>query len=157
MTIKNDDSSDDTPTVSGDGYRLNEEVCREVLDLLGQNHMTMKTFEANKIEGSITMENPGRVILSVPAEKGWKVKVNGVVTEPERFGNALMAFDLETGDYTISMEYVPEGSSAGRLISLVSILIFALICVLTRTPKKTPKKTMEKTTQNEKKDLPKNA
>lgn len=157
VTIKNDDSSDDTPTVSGDGYRLNEEVCREVLDLLGQNHMTMKTFEANKIEGSITMEKPGRVILSVPAEKGWKVKVNGVVTEPERFGNALMAFDLETGDYTISMEYVPEGSSAGRLISLVSILIFALICVLTRTPKKTPKKTLEKTTQNEKKDLPKNA
>ena len=130
VRLVNGDTSDDTPAVSAEGYRLNEEVCSEALDLLKAQHMEVKTFDAKKIEGSISMTKAGRVILSVPAEKGWKISVNGQETECEKFGGALMAFDLEPGDYTISMHYVPEGSKAGKLVSIAGILVFALITYL---------------------------
>ena len=49
--------------------------------------------------------------------------------ETEQFGNALMAFDLEAGEHTIQMHYVPEGRNIGILVSAGSVLIL-LGCVL---------------------------
>ena len=42
-------------------------------------------------------------------DRGWTVQIDGENAEPEQFGNALMAFDLEAGEHTIQMHYVPEG------------------------------------------------
>lgn len=139
VRLVNDDSSDDTKTVAAEGYRLDQDVCREAIDKLGSVHMEMKEFDAKKIEGSISLSKAGRVILSVPAEKGWKVNVNGQPTEPAKFGEALMAFDLEPGIYTISMHYVPEGSTAGKMVSVAGILMFALITYLKKPRKRKSK------------------
>ena len=75
------------------------------------------------------MEEPSRVIFTLPYEDGWTVMVNGEEREGALFGGCLMAFDLEPGEYHFEMKYVPEGSAAGWIVSLVSILIFAGICL----------------------------
>jgi uncharacterized membrane protein YfhO len=45
-----------------------------------------------------------------------------------------MAFDLEAGDYRIEMHYVPKGLYAGVLISIVSILLFAVLQFFSQKP-----------------------
>ncbi len=38
-----------------------------------------------------------------------------------------MAFDLEPGQYSLELHYVPEGARAGLALSAGSILVFALL------------------------------
>ena len=71
------------------------------------------------------MEERGRLVLSIPAEKGWRVTVNGEKTEPQTFGGCLMAFDLEPGTYEIQMKYIPQGLIPGVIISVLCIAAFA--------------------------------
>ena len=51
------------------------------------------------------------------------MQIDGENAEPEQFGDALMAFDLEAGEHTIQMHYVPEGRNIGILVSVGSVLI----------------------------------
>ena len=78
------------------------------------------------------MEEPGRLILSVPYEDGWTVLMNGEEVEGELFGGCLMAFDLEPGTYEIEMKYRPAGAAAGIIVTVVSIAVFAGVMVLLR-------------------------
>lgn len=132
VTLENGDSKDETPEISLDAYVMNESVLREVLDILSENAMTGVTFDSTHVNGEITLEKEGRLILSIPHEDGWTVLMDGEKVQPQLFGGTLMAFDLPAGSYTISMSYVPEGKYAGIAVSVVSIGIFVGILFIKR-------------------------
>ena len=103
---------------------MNEDVLQEALGLLSKQCLENVRWESDRICGEINMESAGRLILSVPYEDGWTVLVNGEETEGELFGDCLMAFDLEPGQYRIEMHYVPKGFYAGIGVSAVSVAVF---------------------------------
>lgn len=127
ITLENADEDDDTPEISVEVYRLDEGVLQQTLEQLSKQSMTGVVYDSTHLSGEISLEEAGRLILSIPYEKGWTIKVNGEERAPEQFGEALIAFDLEPGDYTIEMHYIPRGKYAGILISIVSILVFAVL------------------------------
>ena len=43
-----------------------------------------------------------------------------------------MAFDLEPGEYTFEMTYVPKGAGAGILVSALSLVCFAAAVAVQR-------------------------
>lgn len=131
ITLKNDDKNDDTPEFRMEFYTLNQEVLKEALAVLAEQHMEQVTYTNDAISGLVKLEKPGRVILSVPAEKGWKVRINGEKAEYSTFGEAFIALDLEAGTYEIEMKYEPEGKWLGLWVSLGSIVLFA-VCMLAR-------------------------
>lgn len=124
ITLQNADEDDDTPGISVDVYRLDEGVLQQAVARLSNQSMTDVVYDSTHLSGSLSLKEAGRLILSVPYEKGWKITINGEEREPEQFGGALIAFDLEPGDYTIEMHYVPQGKYVGILISMVSIAVF---------------------------------
>ncbi|MCM1569740.1 MAG: YfhO family protein [Roseburia sp.] len=130
ILLSNGDEEDETQKISVKFYRMDETVLKEALEALGRRHMTLTKRESSSVAGEIFLEEPGRLILSIPAEKGWTVYVNGERTEPDLFGGALMALDLEPGDYRISMRYVPRGKEAGLLVSIGSILLSIGLMIL---------------------------
>jgi len=132
VTITNNDSDDDTKKVSADVYRLDEEVLREALDVLSAQHLEDVKYDSTHLSGRLSLREEGRLILSVPCEKGWEVVLNGEPVEPEVFGGTFMAFDLQPGEYELSMHYVPYGKYAGIIVSVVSVIIFAVICLVRR-------------------------
>ncbi len=137
VTLSNDDEEDVTPKISLDPFRLNEDVLTEVLEKLSEQHMENVVWESDKITGQLNLQEAGRVILTVPYEDGWTVWINGQETEGVLFGGCLMAFDLEPGEYTFEMIYVPEGTWAGVTVSVVSIVLFAVVtCVKLRMTRK---------------------
>ena len=129
VTLTNGDDTDETPKVSAEAYVLNEEVLAQAVELLSKEHLENVQMDSTHISGSLNLTEAGRLILSVPYEKGWTVQIDGEKVEPEQFGDALMAFDLEAGEHTIQMHYVPEGRNVGILVSVGSVLILAG-CVL---------------------------
>lgn len=129
VTLTNGDDTDDTPKVSAEAYVLNEEVLAQAVEILSREHLENVQMDSTHISGTLSLEETGRLILSVPYEKGWTVQIDGETVEPEIFGDTLMAFDLESGEHTIQMHYVPDGWNIGVLVSAGSVLIL-VGCVL---------------------------
>ena len=127
ITLTNGNEEDTTPKIYADVYQMDTDVLGQALELLSAQHMENVVWESDHLHGTITMEQPGRLICSIPYEDRWTVWINGEKTEGTLFGGCLMAFDLEPGDYTIEMKYVPAGMSAGLTVSAVSILLFVLV------------------------------
>lgn len=139
ITLTNGDEKDETPKISADIYVLDIAVLQEILEELSENYFHQTEWESDFIAGNITMEEPGRVVLSVPSEPGWRATINGEAVEPQSFGGALIAFDLEPGYYEISLKYHPKGKIAGILVSTMSILALAGIAWLQRRKEKNNK------------------
>lgn len=137
ISLTNDNEDDTTPNICVDIYRMDEQVLQEAINILAANHMKNVTYDANNLSGNITLQEAGRVILSVPYEKGWTVTINGEEVEPALFGESLMAFDLQAGEYEFKMHYVPYGKGAGIAVSVVSVLAFAGIMLLRNRGKQT--------------------
>ena len=125
ITLCNDTEED--LKVAADIYYMDTELLQDALELLQQQHLTEVTYDSTHMNGKLELAKEGRLILSIPYEKGWMVRINGEETEPALFGGCLMAFDLQPGSYTISMEYVPEGRNAGILLSIVCVGLFGLL------------------------------
>ena len=132
VTLTNGDEDDETPKVQADIYRMDQAVLWEALELLSARHMEDVEWKNDTLTGSLELAEAGRVILSVPYEAGWQVRVNGEEARGELFGGCLMAFDLEPGEYRFEMKYVPEGSGAGIMVSIMSIAAFCGITALRR-------------------------
>lgn len=132
VTLTNDNEEDETPNIGADIYRMDEKVLAEALEKLSGQHLTQVEYDSTHITGKLTLTEAGRLILSVPYEEGWTVLLNGEETEPALFGGALMAFDLEPGEYTLSMSYVPEGKWAGIVVSTISIVVFTALLLYQR-------------------------
>ncbi len=127
ITLTNGEEEDATQKILVDVYRMDEAVLTKALDILSGQHMENVTYDSNHFAGDITLNEPGRLILSIPKEDGWKITINGEETEAATFGGALMAFDLEVGEYAIAMEYEPEGSKLGVLLSALGMVIAGIL------------------------------
>lgn len=127
VTLSNDDEDDTGKKIEADIYRLDEGVLWAALARLSENSLEQVEYDSTHLSGHLGLEEAGRLILSVPYEKGWQVSVNGEVVETARFGGTFIALDLEPGEYELSMSYVPYGSQAGIAVSVVSILIFGIL------------------------------
>ena len=130
LTLTNGDENDESQQIKVDAYRLNEDVLKEAIDTLSKQHLKEVVYDSDYLTGNLHLEEAGRLILSIPYEDGWIVYLNGTEVEPQLFGGALIAIDLEAGDYSIEMKYTPAGAYAGVFISIVSIGIFVAICLL---------------------------
>lgn len=126
VVLKNDDEEDESQKITLTAYRMNEGVLDEALELLSAQHMENVVYDSTSLQGEITLQEAGRLILSIPHEKGWKVTIDGAETEPALFGGTFMAFDLEPGYHTLSMHYVPEGKYLGMAVSAVSLILLGV-------------------------------
>ena len=125
-------------------YRMDAGVLEQAVRRLGETHLTEVKVDAAKLSGHLELKEAGRLIMTVPYEKGWRVYVNGIKTEPVIFGDAWTALDLGAGEYEIEMEYVPEGSFAGSMVSLLSFLcLFGLYGFLWLRRRKDPRNKKE--------------
>lgn len=129
VTIANGDDEDETPKVAADGYVLNEDVLEQVIGMLQSRHLENVTGDSTHISGKLNLDDAGRLILSIPYEKGWTVTVNGVEKEPQMFGESLIALDLQAGEYDIALSYVPQGRTAGVTVSILSVVLFTALTI----------------------------
>ena len=132
IQFTNGDDEDTTPKIKLKAYRLQMDVLKEVIQKMGASHMENIVYDSDHISGNITLSESGKIILSVPYEKGWSVYVNGEKYETGLFGDSFMTISLDAGEYEIEMDYVPHGKEAGICLSLISILAFGICLFLRR-------------------------
>jgi len=99
--------------------------------MLSRNMMEVTDFRDNHIEGTVTADESGVLVTSIPYDKGWKLKVDGVHKEiNELTGDAWISVPLQEGEHHISLTFRPPGILAGLIITVVSALILALTQIM---------------------------
>lgn len=105
-------------------YRLSEEILDRVIGKLGESPFSVEEVTSKGLIGTVAAETEGVLLLSVPYDACWTVQVDGVQTEAESFGNALLAVPLEQGSHKVEIQYVIRDRKVGALVSAASIILY---------------------------------
>ncbi len=120
--------SDNGESLNLDAYSVDEDVLNEYITLLRQQTMTVDSYDETSISGSITVDKAGMLVLSVPYEKGWTLKVDGTDTDAELFENTFISVRLSEGTHAISLSYYPESFNTGVAVSALCVMIYLGLC-----------------------------
>lgn len=89
----------------------------------------VKEAKDNIIKGNINVKNDGYFKLSIPYDKGFKIKVDGKDTEYELVNKAFIGFKISKGYHNIEIEYQAPLFSVGKIISILGLLLFIIVCI----------------------------
>lgn len=104
-------------------YRLDEQRWQQVYERLSAQQLQVDSFEGTSLEGTITMEEEGLVLATIPQDGGWTVYCDGEKADAQLVGDTLMAVRVPTGTHTLRYVYTVRGLKTGLLISLGGVLI----------------------------------
>lgn len=115
---------------------FNKDVFERGYAKLSESVMQTTSLTDSSMSGTISVKDAGLFYTSIPYEKGWTAKVDGKEVEVTPVGGSLVAFTLTPGEHEITLTYYPNGFWLGFAATMVCILIFAGMCVLTYVLKK---------------------
>ena len=130
-------------------YSINQEMLKNAYESLNENKMTVTEFSEKYIKASIST-NRTYMYTSIPYDDGWNVYINGDKVKTYKIADALLGFDIPTGNSEIVFEYKPVGKNLGLLgtalgiFILVADKIFRLIKKLFKKTKTKNKKAIKK-------------
>lgn len=117
-------------------YYMNEEVLSEAIGKLSEQTMIVDSRNPVSIKGHIDVKQAGQLILSVPYEPGWTLRIDGEKAEMGWFADAFISAELTEGAHTIELSYYPAGLNIGFAISILCLIIFVIcICIRKRGKK----------------------
>lgn len=123
-------------------YLLNLDVLDKAVAVMNQETLDITEYKAGYIKGTITLKEAGQLVITIPMEKGWNLKVNGEETSIDTFKETFMALDLDAGTYDIELNFTSPGVKTGLLISVASLVIWAICVALERRGRCSGKMTM---------------
>jgi len=86
----------------------------------------VKNFTETNIKGNVIASKDGLLYTSIPVNKHWTAYVNGVKSEIVPIGGAMIALPLTAGTHYIEFMYFNKDLLFGIIISLVSLVLFAI-------------------------------
>lgn len=121
-------ASDSKESFDASVYRFSEKGLAAVYDKLSANAWQLTKWTDTILEGTITCEEKGLMMTSIPYEEGWQIWVDGKKLSAEpMFDDTFIAVTLMPGTHTVMMKYVPEGLSNGLLLTSASAVFLFLI------------------------------
>ena len=105
-------------------YALDLQVLEEAVNAMAQTPLEITEHKSDYVRGNVTLKETGKLIFSIPFEKGWTLYVNGQETTLESFKDTFMAVTLEPGSYDVALEYKTPGLASGIALSAISFTLF---------------------------------
>ncbi|MDR3766440.1 MAG: YfhO family protein [Butyricicoccus sp.] len=96
------------------------------LDLLTEQQITSVESSSGEglISGSLTMEEDGYLVTSIPLQHGMQLFIDGEETPIERVNLAFVGAKLSAGRHTVRLEFTPPGQQVGYGVSLLAFVLF---------------------------------
>jgi Predicted membrane protein len=120
----------DSGTFEVYSYALDQVAFEKAMTILSKRSMTVENFKDTNIRGSINAESDGLMVMSIPYDKGWHVKVDNKEVGTQAIDNCLLSFDIAKGSHSIELRYIPDKFIIGLVITLVSIFILLFIIII---------------------------
>ncbi|MBR6270821.1 MAG: YfhO family protein [Lachnospiraceae bacterium] len=140
---------DDTENLNAVAYAFNDDEFLRLYERLSESPLKLTEFNSSltdtSLSGTVNAAESGALLLSIPYDEGWTVKVDGRVAKAEAFSGALMMIRIEKGEHLVSLSYTPRGLVPGAIISGVGLLALILSAVLYKLLGKRPEDGDEET------------
>lgn len=88
------------------------------------------SYYDNRLFGTIETDEDSFVVLSLPYDNGWKIKVNGEQVNYIECNGGVIGFNVLEGNNNIEMYFTPKGFFLGAALSFVGFIIFCAIVLV---------------------------
>jgi hypothetical protein len=95
----------------------------------GEASVKVLSYGAQQFSVGITARQPTLVATSVTAWPGWRLKIDGVRSDPLAYNRAFLSFVVPAGEHRAELEYMPSGFVIGATVSgaaLFSLVVGAM-------------------------------
>lgn len=113
-------------------YTLEESRYTNAMTSLQASGLNIESYSSTSIEGTITANEDGNILFSIPYDEGWSVYIDGKKVETSSFKNALLMVAVTSGNHTVSLKYTPVNAILGLLVTILSILILIGLYILSK-------------------------
>ena len=97
--------------------------------------MVNVAYNDNSISGDIKTNEDSFVVLSLPYDEGWNIKVNGKEISYYECNGGMIGFNVESGDNHIEMEFIPKGFYLGSIMSCVGLISLVVLILIDKKVK----------------------
>jgi uncharacterized membrane protein YfhO len=109
---------------------LNLPAFEHAISIIREKSISIESFNDTNIRGSVEPESDGLMVMSIPFDKDWHVKVDDVEVKTQAVDDCLLSFELPKGSHVIELAYYPDKLSTGLMITLTSFLILIFLFIM---------------------------
>jgi uncharacterized membrane protein YfhO len=117
-------------------YNIQMKYYKQQVAELNKSTLQNVTQRNNKIEGDITLDKKGIMVLSIPFSKGWCGYVDGEKVELLKGNVMFTALPLDIGEHHVILKYQTPFLKEGFFISIMAFLVFIGIIIYNKALKK---------------------
>ncbi len=88
--------------------------------------------EDGYVSATVTLREDRFLLTTIPYERGWRLRVDGVETPVVPYQDALIGVPLSAGEHSVELVFRAPGLTAGIVISSVSLCVFVLLLIVGR-------------------------
>ena len=105
------------------------------IEKLRQDTLTDTVFSTNTVSGTISLEKPKLLCLSVPYADGWTLYVDGEKTEPILVNCLYIGTQLDAGNHQIKIIYHTPYLKLAAALSALGVAAFIGVCIFYKSGK----------------------
>ena len=112
-------------------YKFDYGVLGDIYDKMSPYGLEVTEFGDDYVKGSVDVDTrelgygneKALMLISVPYDEGWTVKVDGEPVKLYKGLDAFLSFYVADGKHSIELSYIPQGLRQGIMISAASMAI----------------------------------
>ena len=105
---------------------------KRAVQLLTAERCETEILSASRLEIRTGSQRERLLVLSIPAEEGWILHLDGTPVPPDKALGVLLALRLPAGEHSVSLQYTPPGLAVGLVLSALSLSVAAAWLLLQR-------------------------
>ena len=110
-------------------YSLNYDSFEEAVKRYN-NVLSNTVYSPSGVTGTVNSERDGELVLLIPYENGYNIKIDGVSRPYSDYRGGLIKIDIDEGEHSYEISYVTPGLVVGIVVSIfgfILLLIFVLV------------------------------
>ena len=114
-------------------YYLDTDVFEAVMPRLAECSLDITSFSDTNIKGTVNITGENNLMFtSIPYDSGWVVKIDGKRVETDKTLNALLAFEISSGEHEVELKYSPTSFTYGLIITVCGLITFAAAIIIVK-------------------------
>ncbi len=94
----------------------------------GQTKADLIKVKSSRLTGSVDVsDNAGLLVFSIPYDENWSIKVDGRKKEPVSALGALLSVEIDEGEHSFELTYIPLGFKIGIPVTIISLIILGVL------------------------------
>lgn len=103
-------------------FYFDEELFTSAIDVLQKSAADIYEYSPTSLRSRITISDDDMICYtSIPYQKGWEIYVDGEKVDYYEVFDALIGFDITSGEHEIEMKFMPYGMRLGLLLGILGL------------------------------------